>query len=260
MDAASCMSVYDIAADSNTPVPLAVNGVAFDPVISADGNRVAFVSDASLLPADTNPVKDVYVFDLPTGATTLVSINASGTASGNGGSDAPFISNDGRFVAFRSEASDLVSEDTHGVANVFVRDLQTGTTTLLSRNSASGGNAWSSAPVMSGDTSLVAFASLSSDFVPGDLNNTVDLFYVRLNPETGGFRLNASFSASDGNVTLRWSTQPGKTYRIQFKHDLNEAVWSELAIAPVEANGIASVIDTAPIRENQRFYRVVEVP
>jgi hypothetical protein len=179
-----------------------------------------------------------------------VSLNASGTASGNAGSDSPFISNDGRFVAFRSEASDLVSEDTHGVANVFVRDLQTGTTSLLSRNSVSGGNAWSSAPVMSGDNSIVAFESLSSDLVPSDFNNAVDLFYVLLNLEPGGFRLNASFSASDGNITLRWSLRPGKTYRLQFKHNLNEAVWSELAQAPVEANGLR-VSSTLPIRENQ---------
>ena len=113
---------------------------------------------------------------------------------------------------------------------------------------------------MSGDNSSVAFASLSSDLVPSDLNNTVDLFYARLNFGTNGFRLNASFSASNGTVTLRWSTQTSKTYRVQFKHDLNEAVWSELAEAPVEANGIASVIDTSPVRENQRFYRVVELP
>jgi Tol biopolymer transport system component len=254
------IQIYDIATHSDTPVSLVSSSVDFDAVINGDGNRVAFVSDAPLLPTDTNRLPDVYVFDLPTGVTTLVSINASGTASGNAGSDSPFISNEGRFVAFRSEASDLVSEDTHGAANVFVRDLQTGTTTLLSRNSGSGGNARSSAPVMSGDNSIVAFESLASDLVPSDLNNTVDLFYTRLGLETGGFRLNASFSASDGKVTLQWSTQPSKTYRVQFKHDLNEVVWSELGVAPLEANGIASVIDTSPIRENQRFYRVAELP
>jgi Tol biopolymer transport system component len=256
------IQAYNIATHSNALVfvSLVFSSVDHDPVISGDGNRVAFVSDASLLAADTNRLQDVYVFDLPTGATTLVSLNASGTASGNAGSDSPFISNEGRFVAFRSEASDLVSEDTHGVVNVFVRDLQTGTTTLLSRNSGSGGNARSSAPVMSRDNSIVAFESLASDLVPSDLNNTVDLFYARLGLETGGFRLNASFSASDGKVTLRWSTLPSKTYRVQFKHDLNEAVWSELGVAPVEQNGIASVIDTSPIRENQRFYRVAELP
>ena len=105
--------------------------------ISADGRFVAFSSEASDLVAnDTNGTTgDVFVRDLQLGTTTLVSINRFGTGSGNGSSGwLSAISADGRFVAFSSLASDLVANDTNGTDDVFVRDLQLGTTTLVSIN------------------------------------------------------------------------------------------------------------------------------
>jgi WD40-like Beta Propeller Repeat len=110
-----------------------VNGGAGLDGLSADGRFVGFVSDATDLVAtdDTNGEFDVFVRDLKTGTTTLVSVNRAGTDSGNGRSAAGFsFSADGRFVAFASEASDLVATDTNGQGDVFVRDLKTGTTTL----------------------------------------------------------------------------------------------------------------------------------
>src|SRR5438093_10108146 len=121
------------------------NGFSAFPAISADGRFVAFESDASDLVAnDTNGnVEDVFVRDLKTGTTALVSVNGAGTGSGNGASGFPVISADGRFVAFESDASDLAATDTNvHVADVFVRDLKTGTTTVGSVNSGAtgGGN------------------------------------------------------------------------------------------------------------------------
>ena len=106
------------------------------PAISADGRFVAFNSEASDLVAnDTNGTSDVFVRDLQLGTTTLVSVNRFGTGSGNSSSGASVISADGRFVAFASDASDLVANDINGATNdVFVRDLQLGTTTLVSIN------------------------------------------------------------------------------------------------------------------------------
>jgi len=98
------------------------NEGAFQPVsISADGRFVAFQSLASnLVPNDTNATSDIFVHDQATGATTRVSVDASG-AEGNGDSVFASISADGRFVAFGSSASNLVSGDTNGIADVFVR-------------------------------------------------------------------------------------------------------------------------------------------
>src|SRR5439155_1424207 len=76
-------------------------------------------------------VSDVFVRDLQDGTTTLVSVNGSG-AGGNGASTSPVISADGRYVAFVSDAWDLVANGTNGASDVFVRDLQNGTTILAS--------------------------------------------------------------------------------------------------------------------------------
>ncbi|PYU86902.1 MAG: hypothetical protein DMG08_29040 [Acidobacteria bacterium] len=87
---------------------------------------MAFHSDASDLAAtnDTNGTIDVFVRDLKTGTTTLVSVNSAGAGSGNGPSRLPALSADGRFVAFHSPASDLVANDTNGNFDVFVRSLK----------------------------------------------------------------------------------------------------------------------------------------
>jgi hypothetical protein len=149
-------------------------------VTSANGRFVAFESLASDLVAnDSNGLWDVFVRDLQTSTTTLVSINSAGTGGGNQVSGAPVISADGRFVAFVSEASNLVtSPPTCPPDNlcdeVFVRDLQLGTTTLVSVNRAGtdGGNANSGAPVISADGRFVAFVSYASDLVANDNINT----------------------------------------------------------------------------------------
>src|SRR5438046_7146698 len=101
------------------------DGFSGNPVLSSDGRFVAFDSDASNLVAnDTNGhFEDVFMRDLNTGTTTLVSVNSAGTGSGNGASALPVISANGRFVAFVSDATDLVASDTNQNIDVFVRDL-----------------------------------------------------------------------------------------------------------------------------------------
>ena len=92
------------------------------PAISADGRWVGFESFAhNLVANDTNDTADVFVHDRQTGATTRVSVGASGT-QGNGLSQHTTISADGRLVAFESRASNLVSDDTNAASDVFVRD------------------------------------------------------------------------------------------------------------------------------------------
>src|SRR5439155_4397294 len=103
-----------------------------------------------------------FVRDLKTGTTTLASVNGAGIRTGNDAARSPVISADGRFVAFLSDASNLVANDINGAfTDVFVRDLRTGTTTLVSVNKA-GTSSWaadSSAAAMSADGRFVTFVS-----------------------------------------------------------------------------------------------------
>src|SRR5207244_6485753 len=107
------------------------NGPSSSPVLSADGARVAFVSSAAnLVPGDHNGAPDIFLADRD-GKVTRVSVAADG-GDANGPSSSPDLSADGRFVVFRSDASNIVPGDTNGAGDVFVRDLQTGTTSLVS--------------------------------------------------------------------------------------------------------------------------------
>ncbi|MFO0983482.1 MAG: calcium-binding protein [Planctomycetota bacterium] len=147
-------------------------------VISADGRFVAFFSWAdNLVPGDTTPFRaDIFVHDLATGETTRVSVDSNG-AEGNGGSDYPSISADGRFVSFDSSASNLVPGDTNGWLDVFVHDRQTGATTRVSVDSQGvQGNFVSDVPALSGDGRFVAFQSWASNLVAGDTNQHGDVF------------------------------------------------------------------------------------
>lgn len=154
------------------------NGWSRSLAISQDGRFVAFVSHSSNLdPLDGNQVADVFVRDRLTGQTQLVSKALPGGA-GNGWSEEPAISSDGRYVAFRSEAFNLVAEDLNGsLSDVFVRDLVAGQTELISKGlgglPASG---FSEGPSISGDGRYVAFSSYASNIVSLDLNNFSDIF------------------------------------------------------------------------------------
>jgi Tol biopolymer transport system component len=104
--------------------------------ISADGRYVAFESVASnLVPGDANAASDIFVRDRNNGATERVSLSGSGQQA-NGDSYGSAISADGRYVAFRSQASNLVSGDTNGVLDEFVYDRQSGTVERVSVDSA----------------------------------------------------------------------------------------------------------------------------
>ena len=166
------------------------NGDSYSPSISGDGRYVAFMSDATNLLGvgnDTNGKVDIFVHDLQTGNTTRVSV-ASGGGQGNGDSSAPSISSDGKYVAFYSEADNLVVNDSNGSADVFVHDRDAdgnGTydevggisTVRISVPSGGGeGNGGSFYPSISSDGKYVAFESDASDLVTGDTNGSSDIF------------------------------------------------------------------------------------
>ena len=117
---------------SVAPASVPGNGQSLDLAISADGGSAAFSSNATdLVPGDTNAVQDVFLRDMARGTTRLVSVTADG-APGNGSSGDPRYSGSGRFVAFSSNATDLVPGDTNAVQDVFVRDLRSNRTVRAS--------------------------------------------------------------------------------------------------------------------------------
>jgi Tol biopolymer transport system component len=158
-------------ASSNAAGTGSANRPSSNPVFSPDGAWLAFVTEASNLgPTDTNGVSDVYLRDLVTGTTTLVSTNAAGTDSGNGPATALSFSPDGTRIAYTSGASDLGPTDTNGAADVYVRDLVTGDHELVSVDAAGtdSANSWSGMPVFSPDGGKIAFLSDADDFGPTD--------------------------------------------------------------------------------------------
>lgn len=158
---------------------------SYQPAISADGRFVAFNSLAgNLVPDDTNDTNDVFVHDRQTGTTRRVSVGARGF-QGDRFSEAPALSADGRLVAFRSYASNLVPGDTNGTMDVFVRDRQAGTTRRVSIDSSGAqGNKASNYPSLSANGRFVAFDSDATNLVPGDTNGLVDVFVRDLQKST----------------------------------------------------------------------------
>ncbi|MHB8086324.1 MAG: TolB family protein, partial [Dehalococcoidia bacterium] len=150
--------VRDRQSNATTLVSLASDGTQGNDVsewtsISADGRYVAFSSYASnLVAGDTNGDWDMFVRDLRTNTTTRVSIASDGTQGNANSSNSPSISADGRYVAFPSNASNLVAGDTNGRSDIFVRDRQTGTTTMISiASDGTQGNGSSAFPSISAD-------------------------------------------------------------------------------------------------------------
>ena len=175
------------------------NAPSFGPSISADGRFVAFTSIASnIVPGDTNNNRDVFVRDLSTNTTTRVSVGSAANQA-NSLSLFPSISADGRFVAFDSYANNLVPGDTNAKSDIFVRDLSTNTTTRVSVGSAGNqGNDASSGGSISADGRFVAFSSLASNLVPGDTNDSEDIFVRDLSTNTTT-RVSVSGAGNQGN-------------------------------------------------------------
>jgi Tol biopolymer transport system component len=154
------------------------------PAISADGRFVAFHSlDTNLVPGDTNRTADIFVRDLKLHRTARVSVSSAEKQSNGESLGGLTISADGRFVAFTSLASNLVPGDANDITDVFLRDLRTGTTTLVSRgidgvqgdDASAVGGAGSGLELTSG-ARVLAFSSWAANFVRGDTNDKPDAF------------------------------------------------------------------------------------
>ena len=145
------------------------NGGSFESDISADGRYVVFSSLATnLVPGDTAGHEDVFRRDRVTGTTTLVSA-APGGGLGDDNSLSPSISDDGRYVAFSSAATNLTGVVVGGHYEVYVRDLQLSTTKLVSARTGIAADADSGSPAISGDGTTVAFVSKAGNLATLDV-------------------------------------------------------------------------------------------
>jgi len=228
---------------------------------SGDGRFLVYVTAAPLTANDTNATTDVYLYDFQAQTNLLVSQSCKWPGAANGASDSAAISADGRFIAYRSFASDLLPDDTNGVPDVFLYDRLAGSTSLLSVSAWGdyAANNRSGYPVFSGDGQTVVFQSWASDLVPQDFNQSGDVFALTL-AASGTISAFTSelvlLPATGGLPTLVWPAQPGTSYQVQFKDDLGDPAWQDLfgSVSLVGDHGYA--LDLLP-SNSKRFYRIV---
>ncbi len=168
------------ARDPSIALPSGGNGPSVAPVVTSDGRFVLFASAANNLATNGNspPELNLYLRDRRSNATTLVTANYHGTGGGNGSSMNGSVSDDGRYVAFQSQASDLLAGNTSAVPNdIYVRDMWAGTNILVSVPTNGGwANAVCREPVMTPDGRYVVFISTATNLVGGDDNGAPDVF------------------------------------------------------------------------------------
>lgn len=161
---------------SATPGGVPGNGDSLRPFVSGDGNFVAFRSQASnLVPGDTNGQWDIFVRDLAAGTTERVSVSSAG-AEADHDSFEPGLSDDGRFVVFRSMASNLVAGDDNNRGDIFVHDRDTGQTALVSAPTGESADGHSFQPAISGSGEWIVFESDATNLVADDTNGARDVF------------------------------------------------------------------------------------
>jgi Tol biopolymer transport system component len=259
--AATCLS------GTTTRVSIAgttqANSASIAAAISRDGRYVTFASLASnLVPSDTNGRPDAFLADRTTGTVERVSV-ATGGAQGAGGGTALVaapapVSPDGRFVAFRSELTDLVPGDTNASTDVFLRDRQSGTTELVSV-AASGGPAdgASGEPAMSADGRFVAFTSTATNLAGTDTNLHGQDVFVRdrqtgttvlasLGPDGAQLPAGANRPAitDDGRFVAFIGLNSGNAYVRDLQNGVTEIV--TVSTAGVVANGSVTTLAMTP--------------
>ena len=179
----------------------APNGNSAYPAPSLDGRVVVYTSQAgNLVPGDSNRETDVFVTDRQTGVTTVLTTGDGFTTGG--ALEKVDISDNSRYVAFASSYP-LLAEDTNGRIDVFVRDRQTNTTTLVSvSSSGEQGDQDSYNPALSDDGNLVAFVSAAPNLVPNDNNDMVDAFvHNRTTGVTARVSLKANGAEAEAETT-----------------------------------------------------------
>jgi Tol biopolymer transport system component len=197
--------VHDRQAGQTSRVSVASDGTQANSFsrfssISADGRYVVFDSEASnLVSDDTNGYWDIFVHDRQTGQTSRVSIASDGTEGNERSWYQSYISADGRYVVFSSDATNLVNGDTNNEMDVFVHDRQTGQTSRVSvASDGTQANLLASADSISSDGRYVVFSTMANNLVSDDTNGDFDVFVH--DQQTGQTsRVSIAFDGTDAN-------------------------------------------------------------
>jgi len=216
--------VHDLTGSTTERVSVTSSGgqAAYEsnsPCLSGDGRFVAFGSRAfNLVSGDTNNTWDIFVRDRQLGTTERVSVDSNGvqgnlTSMGSGDPRmGPSISEDGRFVAFVSNATNLAAGDTNGSLDIFVHDRRSGATERVSVGSSGAqGNDMSLSAWISADGRYVAFDSAATNLVAGDTNGYQDVFvHDRLSGATERISLDSAGLQGDDNSSLPCLSPDGR--------------------------------------------------
>lgn len=251
--------VRDLFLGTNILVSAATNGFSanghsFYPVISDSGRFVAFTSSANnIVAGDSNGLLDVFLCDLQTGTRTLVSVKTNANTAGN--SEVPYVSPDGRYVIFRSDARNLVPDSTASFSiNLYQRDMQTGITRALTLG---GAGSWSQTP----DGSRIAFIGslgTSGSAMQIYVWNTTTASRIHTNAiqsprsvaispnglrlayiDTSGTTLYTTHLISNTTATVSAVTLPN--YWIKFSQDGRYLAYATTAAKANDSNGVSDV-------------------
>ncbi len=231
----------------------ASNGWNLSPLICDDGWHVGYSSGGTnLTPGDSDSLADVLAYDRLTGAVDLVSVSTSGV-KGNANSFCGGLSSDGRYIAFTSMASNLVSGDTNGVSDVFLRDRQTRETFRVSVGSNGvQANAQSVLGFVSFDGRLVSFRCDADNIVPGvphgifvhdRLTLQTSLVSKASNGTPGNSGSTNCSISSDGRFVVFMSAStnlvPGDTnnYPDVFVHELSTGITERVSVSSTGTQG-----------------------
>jgi Tol biopolymer transport system component len=249
--------VYAMDLVANTNVILGVPRAPIHGGLRFSGDS-RFLVYAALDSTNTN---QVYLYDFQQATNQLISMNTNSSAGGLGNSDSPDISSDGRFVAYRSVATNLVAGVSNPSPQIYLYDRTNGTTTLVTTsvygNSASATR--SLAPVFSGDSQTLVFESWSDDLVTQDFNQGSDVLALNLYSSNSAPVFSAAIvyaGPSSSAPTITWQVTPGKSYQVQFKTNLSDPTWQALN-GNVTLNGNQATITDQSAVNTQRFYRIV---
>lgn len=209
-------------------------GLNYEAAIDANGTYMAVITSAALVAADTNGIADVYRIQLSNFQAVLVSASNAGVVANNF-SQHVTISDDGTRVAFQSKADNLVSGDTNGEWDVFVRNMLTGAITRASTSSSGGQTgSWCLDPSLDANGRYVAMGCRFDDLVPDDVNGVWDVFVKDL---------------STGSMTRvskpQSGTGPNGVYndaRPKISADGSQVSFSsQYAIVPPDTNGLTDI-------------------
>jgi len=170
------------------------------PDISGDGRYVTFASPENLVASDANGTDDVYIYDIQTDTTELISKFANGNAASG---RSPSLSSDGRYVTFSSSALDIVGEAYPPIAQIFLYDRQLDSMEIISRSDQDVPLGQVNQHQLSNDGSVLVFSSGSDDYVAADTNGLADVFRRELS--TGNVDIvSKGFDGSQANAISEW--------------------------------------------------------